>query len=64
MHDAVKKNKKLMAIKEQEVAEGLQEVAELERAWKNYEKQIQKEAERERDIEFDKDQVVLLFHKD
>ncbi|XP_013884805.1 structural maintenance of chromosomes protein 1B [Austrofundulus limnaeus] len=58
MHDAVKKSQKLMAIKEQEMAEGWQEVAELERTWKNYEKQIQEEvAARGRDIEFDKEQL-------
>lgn len=64
MHDAVKKRQKLIAIKEQEVTEGQQEVAELERSWKNYEKQIQKEgAARGRYIEFDKDQVMLFFTK-
>ncbi|XP_017285706.1 structural maintenance of chromosomes protein 1B [Kryptolebias marmoratus] len=58
MHETVKKSRKLLAIKEQEVAEGRQEAAELERTWKSYEKQVQEEgAARGRDIELDMDQL-------
>ncbi|XP_037539213.1 structural maintenance of chromosomes protein 1B [Nematolebias whitei] len=58
MHNAVQKSRKLLAIKEQEVTAGHQEVEELGRTWKNYEKQIQEEgAARGRDIELDEDQL-------
>lgn len=60
IRDALKKNQKLQAIKEQELADGRQELAELERTWRNYEKQVQQEGtSRGRDIELDKDQVSL-----
>ena len=61
IHHAVRKSRKLLANKEQELAEGRQEKAELERTWKNYEKQVQAEGTAGgRDIELDKDQV--RFH--
>lgn len=66
MHNAVQKSQKLLVIKEQEVAAGHQEVEELRRTWKNYEKQIQEEgAASGRDIELDEDQVILyIVHND
>ncbi|KAM6937011.1 structural maintenance of chromosomes protein 1B [Xenentodon cancila] len=58
IRDSVKKSQKLLAIKEQELAEGRREIAELERTWKNYEKQIQEEgASKGRGIELDQDQL-------
>ncbi|KAM7397139.1 hypothetical protein PAMP_020136 [Pampus punctatissimus] len=58
VRDALKKNKKLMALKEQQLAEGRQEIAELERTWRSYEKQVQKQAVSQgRDIELDEDQL-------
>nr|XP_046251454.1 structural maintenance of chromosomes protein 1B [Scatophagus argus] len=59
VRDALRKSQKLMAIKEQELAEGQQEVTELKTTWSNYEKQAQEMgASRGRDIELDEDQVV------
>uniref|UniRef100_A0A3Q1H392 SMC hinge domain-containing protein n=1 Tax=Anabas testudineus TaxID=64144 RepID=A0A3Q1H392_ANATE len=58
IRSALKKNRKLQAIKEQELADGRQELAELEKTWRNYEKQVQQEgAFRGRDVELDKDQL-------
>ncbi|XP_070763568.1 structural maintenance of chromosomes protein 1B [Enoplosus armatus] len=58
VRDAVRKSQRLMANKEQELAEGRQEITELERTWKNYEKQArEKETSRGRDIELDEDQL-------
>ncbi|KAK5927533.1 hypothetical protein CgunFtcFv8_012680 [Champsocephalus gunnari] len=55
---ALRKIQKLMAFKEQELAEGRQEIGELERSWRNYEKQVQqKGAALGRDIELDESQV-------
>lgn len=49
-----------MALKEQELAEGQQEIAELERTWRNYERQVQKQGVSQgRDIELDEDQVSV-----
>lgn len=60
VRDALKKNQKLQAVKEQELAEGRQELAELERTWRTYEKQVLQEGtSRGRDIELDKNQVSL-----
>ncbi|XP_061576288.1 structural maintenance of chromosomes protein 1B [Cololabis saira] len=57
IRDAVKKSQKLLAIKEQELAEGRQEIAELKKTWKTYEKKIQEEGvARGRGIELDQDQ--------
>ncbi|XP_034031732.1 structural maintenance of chromosomes protein 1B [Thalassophryne amazonica] len=58
MRSALKKSKILKAAKEQELAEGLQEVANLEQTWKNYERQVQEqEASRGRDIELQEEQL-------
>ncbi|KAM3610055.1 uncharacterized protein V6R79_024523 [Siganus canaliculatus] len=55
---ALRKSQKLMAIKEQELAEGWQEIAELERTWRNYERQAQENrASAGRDIQLDDDQL-------
>lgn len=60
IRDAHKRNQRLQTIKEQELADGQQELAELERTWTNYEKQVQQEGtSRGRDIELDKDQVSV-----
>ncbi|KAM9352307.1 structural maintenance of chromosomes protein 1B [Symphorus nematophorus] len=56
--DALRKSQKLMTIKEQELAEGRHEIAELKRTWRNYEKQAQKKGTSQgRDIELDEDQL-------
>ncbi|KAJ4918416.1 hypothetical protein JOQ06_022228 [Pogonophryne albipinna] len=39
---ALRKIQKLMAFKEQELAEGREEIGELERSWRNYEKQVER----------------------
>ncbi|XP_073327965.1 structural maintenance of chromosomes protein 1B [Pagrus major] len=58
LRDALKKSQRLMVIKEQELAENRQEITELERTWRNYEKQVQeKGASRERHVELDEDQL-------
>lgn len=58
VRDALRKSQKLMAIKEQELAEGRQEITELERTWRSYEKQAQeKGTSARREIELDEDQV-------
>ncbi|XP_051238323.1 structural maintenance of chromosomes protein 1B [Dicentrarchus labrax] len=58
VRNALKKNQKLMAIKQQELAEGQREIAELERTWRSFEKQVQeKGASRGRDIQLDEDQL-------
>uniref|UniRef100_A0A3Q2TN66 Structural maintenance of chromosomes protein n=1 Tax=Fundulus heteroclitus TaxID=8078 RepID=A0A3Q2TN66_FUNHE len=58
LRESVRKNRKTLAGKEQELAEGRQEIAELEETWKRYEEQIQKEGvARGRDISLDKDQL-------
>ncbi|XP_022611922.1 structural maintenance of chromosomes protein 1B-like [Seriola dumerili] len=58
VRNALKKSQKLFAIKNQELAEGRQEIAELERTWRNYEKQQQQQAaSRGRDIELEEDQL-------
>uniref|UniRef100_A0A3P8SNH0 Structural maintenance of chromosomes 1B n=1 Tax=Amphiprion percula TaxID=161767 RepID=A0A3P8SNH0_AMPPE len=55
---SLKKSQKLLTIKEQELAEDRQEIVELERTWKNYEKQVrEQEATKRRDIELDEDQL-------
>ncbi|XP_054863802.1 structural maintenance of chromosomes protein 1B isoform X3 [Amphiprion ocellaris] len=55
---SLKKSQKLLTIKEQELAEDRQEIVELERTWKNYEKQVrEQEATQRRDIELDEDQL-------
>ena len=58
---ALRKIQKLMVFKEQELAEGRKEIGELERSWRNYEKQVQqKAAALGRDIELDESQVSSL----
>ncbi|XP_034735196.1 structural maintenance of chromosomes protein 1B [Etheostoma cragini] len=58
VRDVLRKSQKLIASKERELTEGRQEISELERTWKNYEKQIQeKGASLGRDVELDKDQL-------
>lgn len=60
VRNALRKSQKLMAIKEQELAEEQQEITELERTWRNHEKQAQeKGASRGREIELDEDQVSV-----
>ncbi|XP_036962606.1 structural maintenance of chromosomes protein 1B isoform X2 [Acanthopagrus latus] len=59
LRDALRKSQRLIVNKEQELAENQQEITELERAWRNYEKQVQeKGASRGRDIELDEDQLA------
>uniref|UniRef100_A0A3Q1EZ96 Structural maintenance of chromosomes protein n=1 Tax=Acanthochromis polyacanthus TaxID=80966 RepID=A0A3Q1EZ96_9TELE len=56
--NGLKKSQKLLTIKEQEMAEGQQEIVELERTWRNYEKQVREQAATQRrDIELDEDQL-------
>ncbi|TMS05701.1 structural maintenance of chromosomes protein 1B isoform X2 [Larimichthys crocea] len=58
VRDALRKSQKLMAIKEQELAEGRQELTELERTWRNYEKQEKgKGGSVGRDIKLDEEQL-------
>ncbi|XP_037624678.1 structural maintenance of chromosomes protein 1B [Sebastes umbrosus] len=58
VRNALRKSRKQMAGKEQELADGQQEISELERTWRNYEKQVlEKGASLERDIELDEDQL-------
>lgn len=58
VRDTLRKNQKLLAVKDQELAQGRQEIIELERTWRTYERQVQeKGASRGRDIELDEDQV-------
>uniref|UniRef100_A0A8C3A251 Structural maintenance of chromosomes protein n=1 Tax=Cyclopterus lumpus TaxID=8103 RepID=A0A8C3A251_CYCLU len=60
VRDALRKSQKLIAIKEQELAEERQEISELERTWRNYEKEQKKKgASLKRDIQLDEDQVSL-----
>ncbi|XP_068594981.1 structural maintenance of chromosomes protein 1B [Brachionichthys hirsutus] len=57
--DALRKSQKLIAIEEQELAEGRQEIAELETTWRNYEKQARENGgPLRRDIELDEDQLL------
>ncbi|MEQ2175778.1 hypothetical protein GOODEAATRI_021206 [Goodea atripinnis] len=62
IRDAVKKNGKMLAVKEQELAEGRQEIAELERTWKRYEKQTQEGVARGRDIDLDEAQCNKVLY--
>ncbi|XP_043980946.1 structural maintenance of chromosomes protein 1B [Gambusia affinis] len=55
--EAVKKKRRALAAKEQQLEEGRQEVAELQRAWRMYEKQTQEGVARGRDISLDEDQL-------
>ncbi|XP_047453101.1 structural maintenance of chromosomes protein 1B [Mugil cephalus] len=58
LRDALKKGQKQLAIKEQELAEGQQEITDLQRAWRTYEKQVQEQgAASGRDIELNEDQL-------
>ncbi|XP_034390179.1 structural maintenance of chromosomes protein 1B isoform X2 [Cyclopterus lumpus] len=58
VRDALRKSQKLIAIKEQELAEERQEISELERTWRNYEKEQKKKgASLKRDIQLDEDQL-------
>lgn len=63
--DALKKAKKTLVMKEQELVERKQQMEELKRSWRNYEKKArEKGVSRERHIELDEDQVcvdVYLF---
>ncbi|XP_008293032.1 structural maintenance of chromosomes protein 1B [Stegastes partitus] len=55
---SLRKSQKLLAIKEQELAEGRQDIAELERTWRHYEKQVKESGPaQKRDVELDKDQL-------
>lgn len=58
IRDAVKKNRKTLAVKEQELEEARQEVAEVERTWKRYEKQSKEGVAKRRDIRLDEEQVM------
>ncbi|XP_008409065.1 structural maintenance of chromosomes protein 1B [Poecilia reticulata] len=55
--DAVKKKRRVLAAKEQQLEEGRQEVVELQRAWRRYEKQTQDGVVRGKDISLDEDQL-------
>lgn len=56
--DALKKAKKTLVMKEQELVERKQQMEELKRSWRNYEKEArEKGVSRERHIELDEDQV-------
>lgn len=58
LRDPLKKSQRMLSIKEQELEEHQQEISELKRIWRNYEKQVQEQgAARGRDIELDMDQV-------
>uniref|UniRef100_A0A8D3DR48 Structural maintenance of chromosomes protein n=1 Tax=Scophthalmus maximus TaxID=52904 RepID=A0A8D3DR48_SCOMX len=55
---ALKKSQNLLAMKEQQLAEGRQELTDLDRTWRNYERQVQQQgATHGRDIELEKDQL-------
>lgn len=55
---ALRKGQKLLAMMESELEEERQELAQLERAWRRYEKEVQeKGTSGGRDIELDGDQV-------
>lgn len=56
--DSLKKSCKLLAIKKQQLAQGQQELAELERTWRSYEKE-QQAAHPRRSIELREDQVSV-----
>lgn len=58
VRDALKRSGKLCAIKNQRLAQVQQEIAELERTWRSYEKQQQTDY-RGRSIELKEDQVSL-----
>ncbi|XP_028286326.1 structural maintenance of chromosomes protein 1B [Parambassis ranga] len=54
----LKKGQKQLAVKEQELADSRQEIAELEKTWRHYERQVQEQgAIQGRDIELDEDQL-------
>lgn len=56
--DAFKKAQKGLIMKEQELKEGKQQIEELERSWRNYERKArEKGVSRERDVQLDEDQV-------
>lgn len=55
----MKKKRKCLTHKQQQLKEDQLEITELEKAWKSYEKQIQQEgASKRRDIELNEDQVM------
>lgn len=55
---ALRKGQKLLAVTESDLEEERQEIAQLERAWKRYEKEVQeKSTTGGRHIELDRDQV-------
>lgn len=54
----LRRGRKLLAVTESELEEERQEVAQLERAWKRYEEEVQEKSATEgRDIELERDQV-------
>lgn len=55
--DALMKAQKHLVSKEKEVAEGKQQIEELEKSWRTYEKAAQEKVSRERDVQLDEDQV-------
>lgn len=57
--EALKKAEKHLVMKEQDLAEGKQQMEELERSWRNFEKKALEKVSRERDIELDEDQVCV-----
>lgn len=58
--DALKKAEKTSVAKEQELVERKQQLEELKRSWRSYEKKARGEAaSRERHIELDQDQVCV-----
>lgn len=61
--DALKKAEKTSVAKEQELVERKEQLEELKRCWRSYEKKARGEAaSRERDIELDQDQVCVHAH--
>lgn len=57
--DALIKAEKRLVLKENELAEGKQQIEELEKSWRNYEKAAREKVSRERDIQLDEDQVCV-----
>lgn len=55
--DALIKAQKHLVTKENELAEGKQQIEELEKSWRTYEEAAREKVSRERDIQLDEDQV-------
>lgn len=57
--DALIKAEKQLVLKENELAEGKQQIQELEENWRNYEKAAREKVSLGRDIQLDEDQVCV-----